>query len=476
MTKGTIDANRSFSMPHISQGEVTAGRTQTAETSRPRTLQSSNAQFGNLPPSPHHSRPVESGQETEERRLFTGPSSTPTSSRFNSSRIGSTLDRLFNLQEPPTGDHDILHTGSGELIDLEAQNLEHAETEHSRSPAPPPHTESTPPAGSAVAGGSELTPAEQRNAGLASVMHQFIVSGTSWGISRKLFEEFAPAVGKLIGSKTGAAAGAAYGQIAGAALGNMLGGVALGATHYMAEHGVKKLRLALGKGTDYAPKISSAAMREAIFIATFSTFMACKAIARSSLPKQENGEEDAALAYALDIGFSAFGGAAAEAITQSLGKGFAKISANWSWDEFKTRITGGAAAGAASAFGDINSDITEAKSSRPGASLAAAGLGGAMNSIMALGSWFVVRRVMNDHYAAKAAASAAAQPTAVNPPVHEGTSVGGAQGAAHTDDTPPLTGEELQQLEQFMRNSAQLATVNESLEGVQLAQLFARGG
>ncbi|AMP06971.1 putative type III effector [Collimonas pratensis] len=295
-------------------------------------------------------------------------------------------------------------------------------------------------------------------------MQQFLVSGVSWGVSRKLFEEFVPTIGQLIGSKSSGSAGTAYGQIAGAALGNLLGGIALGSTHYTAEYGAKKIRLAIGKGSEYTPKVSSEAMKQAIFIATFTTFMACKGMARSSLPKQENEEEDVALAYALDIAFSAFGGAAAEGITQLLAKGFGKISANWSWNEFKSRLIGGTAAGAASAMGDVSTAITKARSDLPGSSLAAAGIGGAMNSVMALGSWFLVRKVMNDHYAAKTSQSAAASGVTLPMPGRS------AELGAVPNDPHALSPEEIVQLEQFVSSGAPLTAVSDSMLAVQMAE------
>ncbi|WP_241163338.1 hypothetical protein [Ralstonia solanacearum] len=202
-------------------------------------------------------------------------------------------------------------------------------------------------------------------------------------------QEFAPALGQLIGSKGHTVAGGIYGQMVGSVLGNMLGGATLGAAHYMTEHGVKQLRTAIGRGSEYAPSVSSEAMKQAIFIGTFATFMACKGIAKTATPSQGSVMKDTGMAYALDIAFSAFGGAAAESITQTLAKGFSKIKTDWSWDELKSRVAGGLAAGTVSALGDVNANITEPNADVKGGKWAVAGLGGAINSVMRCrhGSW-----------------------------------------------------------------------------------------
>lgn len=459
MHKKVTDSVRSYSMPHISQEEATSSREQTPQSSRQKSRQSTDFLRSNLPPAP---RLKERSDEGETSRLFGGRSSAPVSARFDSARLSSVLGRSpldQHQSRSEIGAPESSHASTSSTTDLESGVVGHPAVEHQTGTAP---------AAAAAADGSGLSASEKRNAGLSSVMQQFLVSGMSWGISRKLFEEFVPAIGQLIGGKTSATAGAAYGQIAGAALGNLLGGVALGATHYMTEHGVKKIRLAIGKGSEYAPKVSGEAMKQAIFIATFTTFMACKSMARSSLPKQKNGEEDAALAYALDIAFSAFGGAAAEGITQSLAKGFGKISANWSWDELKSRVIGGTAAGAASAMGDISTDITKARSDLPGSSLAAAGLGGAMNSVMALGSWFLVRKVMNDYYTARTSHSTAASGATRPEPSRN------AEAEAVPINPHAVSPEEIMQLEQFVNSSAPLTTVSESMAAVQMAEQLAR--
>jgi len=463
MHKNVTDSARSYSMPHMSQEEATSSREQTPRPTRQKSRPTTDFLRSNLPPAP---RPKERSDEGETSRLFGGTSSAPVSARFDSARLSSVLghspvDQHHSNSRPATGNPESSHTRTGSTADLESGIVEHPAVEHQTRTGAGPAT-------AAAADGSDLSASEKLNAGLSSVMQQFLVSGVSWGVSRKLFEEFVPAVGQLIGSKTSATAGAAYGQIAGAALGNLLGGVALGATHYMTEHGVKKIRLAIGKGSEYAPKVSGEAMKQAIFIATFTTFMACKSMARSSLPKQKNGEQDAALAYALDIAFSAFGGAAAEGITQSLAKGFGKISANWSWDELKSRVIGGTAAGAASALGDISTDLNKARSDLPGSSLAAAGVGGAINSVMALGSWFLVRKVMNDHYAAQASPSAAASGATQPGPIRS------AEAVAVPHDPHAFSPEEIVQLEQFVSSSVPLTTVSDSMAAVQMAEQLAR--
>lgn len=270
------------------------------------------------------------------------------------------------------------------------------------------------PAGRAT-GGAALTESEQFNAKLASVMQQFLVSGASWGVTRKLFQAFAPALGQLIGSRGHAVAGSIYGQMVGSVLGNMLGGATLGAAHYTTEHGVKQLRTAIGRGSEFAPSVSSEAMKQAIFNGTFATFMACKGIAKTATPSQGSGMKDTGMAYALDIAFSAFGGAAAESITQMLAKGFSKIKTDWSWDELKSRVAGGRAAGTVSALGDVNANITEPNADVQGGKWAVAGLGGAINSVMALSSWFLVRKVATDHLKERASrAKQAASPSALS--------------------------------------------------------------
>ncbi|MDC6180392.1 type III effector, partial [Ralstonia solanacearum] len=340
--------------------------------------------------------------EHESSRLFSGPPSANVSARIDSAQMIGQSQRSLGSS-----------THYLSAIDGASPNLSPIRDELSIShiidipPTVPPA-----PAGRAT-GGATLTESEQLNAKIASVMQQFLVSGASWGITRKLFQEFAPALGQLIGSKGHTVAGGIYGQMVGSVLGNMLGGATLGAAHYMTEHGVKKLRTAIGHGSEYAPAVSSEAMKQAIFIGTFATFMACKGIAKTATPSQGSVMKDTGMAYALDIAFSAFGGAAAESITQLLANGFTKIKPDWSWDELKSRVAGGLAAGTVSALGDVNANITEPNADVKGGKWAVAGLGGAINSVMALSSWFLVRKVATDHL--KERASQARQATAAAP-------------------------------------------------------------
>ncbi|MEF3062875.1 type III effector [Ralstonia solanacearum] len=399
MRTTSFKGEQPHSIPSVPTKEGTSTHTQTLDSpTKPPLTRSASQELG---PLPKWSRREQGSEiERESSRLFSGPSSANVSARIDSAReigqsqrsLGGSTHYLSAIQSPhlsPTRDGlSISHT-----IDI-------------------PPTVPLAPAGRAT-GGAALTESEQFNAKLASVMQQFLVSGASWGVTRKLFQEFAPALGQLIGSKGHAAAGGIYGQMVGSVLGNMLGGATLGAAHYMTEHGVKQLRTAIGRGSEYAPSVSSEAMKQAIFIGTFATFMACKGIAKTATPSQGSVMKDTGMAYALDIAFSAFGGAAAESITQMLAKGFSKIKTDWSWDELKSRVAGGLAAGTVSALGDVNANITEPNADVQGGKWAVAGLGGAINSVMALSSWFLVRKVATDHL--KERASQAQQATAAAP-------------------------------------------------------------
>ncbi len=399
MRATSLKGEQPLSIPSVPTEEGTSTHPQTLDSStKPPLTRSASQELG---PLPKWSRREQGGNvEHESSRLFSGPSSANVSARIDSAReigqsqrsLGGSTHYLSAIQSPhlsPTRDGlSISHT-----IDI------------------PPLVPLV-PVGRAT-GGAALTESEQFNAKLASVMQQFLVSGASWGITRKLFQEFAPALGQLIGSRGHTVAGGIYGQMVGSVLGNMLGGATLGAAHYMTEHGVKQLRTAIGRGSEYAPSVSSEAMKQAIFIGTFATFMACKGIAKTATPSQGSVMKDTGMAYALDIAFSAFGGAAAESITQMLAKGFSKIKTDWSWDELKSRVAGGLAAGTVSALGDVNANITEPNADVQGGKWAVAGLGGAINSVMALSSWFLVRKVTTDHL--KERASQARQATAAAP-------------------------------------------------------------
>ncbi|QHB56865.1 type III effector (plasmid) [Ralstonia solanacearum] len=402
MRATSFKGEQPHSIQSVPTKEGTSTPTQTLDSSsKPPQPRSASQELGALPK--WSLREQGDDIEHESSRLFSGPLSANVSARIDSPRVigqsqrslGGSTHYLSAIESPtlsPTRDElSVSHT-----IDI------------------PPLVPLVPlaPAGRTT-GGATLTESEQFNAKLASVMQQFVVSGASWGITRKLFQEFAPALGQLIGSKGHTVAGGIYGQMVGSVLGNMLGGATLGAAHYVAEHGAKKLRTVIGHGSEYAPAVSSEAMKQAIFIGTFATFMACKGIAKTATPSQGSVMKDTGMAYALDIAFSAFGGAAAESITQLLANGFTKIKPDWSWDELKSRVAGGLAAGTVSALGDVNANITEPNADVKGGKWAVAGLGGAINSVMALSSWFLVRKVATDHL--KERASQARQATAAAP-------------------------------------------------------------
>ncbi|CAG9166280.1 type III effector [Cupriavidus pampae] len=281
--------------------------------------------------------------------------------------------------------------------------------------APP----ATPQAAPATPAGPQLTPEQIVHAKAASIIQQLIVSGASWGVARKAFEDLIPAVGELIGKATAGKpaeeAGRLYGQIIGALIGNLAGGAALGAAHYTVEHGVKAVRQSIGGGVAQTPTMKSEATKQAIFIATFTTFMALKGLAKTYLPEQDHPMKDAAILYAIDVGFSAAGGATAEALTQRMSDGFGAVKANWQWNEFKARLIGGTAAGAVSALGDINAASSQPVDGLKLGKQSMNSINGAINSIMALSTWFLGRKVVTDNQApatARTAVPVPAQPPA----------------------------------------------------------------
>lgn len=439
MRATSFKGEQPLSIPSVPTKEGTSTHTQTLDSStNPPQPRSASQELGALP---KWSLREQGGNiEYESSRLFSGPSSANVSARIDSGRVIGQSQRSLG-----SSTHYLSAIGG------ESPNLSPIRDAHSIS-----HIIDIPPTvppvlASRTTGGATLTESEQFNAKLASVMQQFLVSGASWGITRKLFQEFAPALGQLIGSKGHTVAGGIYGQMVGSVLGNMLGGATLGAAHYMTEHGVKQLRTAIGRGSEYAPSVSSEAMKQAIFIGTFATFMACKGIAKTATPSQGSVMKDTGMAYALDIAFSAFGGAAAESITQTLAKGFSKIKTDWSWDELKSRVAGGLAAGTVSALGDVNANITEPNADVKGGKWAVAGLGGAINSVMALSSWFLVRKVATDHL--KARASQAQQAAAPSGP----------------STTPQI---EMQQFRMHVDRAGELTTVGDMLSVVQASELL----
>lgn len=242
MRATSFKGEQPHSIQSVPTKEGTSTPTQTLDSSsKPPQPRSASQELGALPK--WSLREQGDDIEHESSRLFSGPLSANVSARIDSPRVigqsqrslGGSTHYLSAIESPtlsPTRDElSVSHT-----IDI------------------PPLVPLVPlaPAGRTT-GGATLTESEQFNAKLASVMQQFVVSGASWGITRKLFQEFAPALGQLIGSKGHTVAGGIYGQMVGSVLGNMLGGATLGAAHYVAEHGAKKLRTVIGHGASTRP-------------------------------------------------------------------------------------------------------------------------------------------------------------------------------------------------------------------------------
>ncbi|TXI87463.1 MAG: hypothetical protein E6Q40_04940, partial [Cupriavidus sp.] len=142
----------------------------------------------------------------------------------------------------------------------------------SDAPATPPAqalaTTAPPQGGRAV-----LSRRDATIAALSSAAQQAIVSGASWGVARKTFQDLTPAVAGLIGAHAGGASGERYGEIVGAVIGNVLGGAALGATHYLVEHNAKRVRQAVGGAVAMAPTAADKeGSKQAMFVVTFGVY------------------------------------------------------------------------------------------------------------------------------------------------------------------------------------------------------------
>lgn len=244
---------------------------------------------------------------------------------------------------------------------------------------------------------AELSLLDKSIASLSSSIQQAVVSGASWGFARKTFQDLIPAVAGIIGSKAGGVSGELSGRAVGALIGNVLGGAALGATHYVVEHNAKRVRESIGGAVAMAPKVDSEATKQAIFIATFATFMAMKGLGSSYLPQQGNTMTDAAIGYAIDIAASTAGGFAAEGLTHLLASGYTPVSAKWNSKELQARAGGGVAAGLTSTLTDVHGTATQPA---PGLLLpeqSKGALEGAVGAMMALFTWFNARKVITDH-------------------------------------------------------------------------------
>ncbi|WP_423198822.1 MULTISPECIES: hypothetical protein [unclassified Cupriavidus] len=273
----------------------------------------------------------------------------------------------------------------------------------SDAPATPPAqamaTTAPPQGGRAV-----LSRRDATIAALSSAAQQAIVSGASWGVARKTFQDLTPAVAGLIGAHAGGASGERYGEIVGAVIGNVLGGAALGATHYLVEHNAKRVRQAVGGAVAMAPTAADKeGSKQAMFVVTFGVYMAMKAFGSSFLPPQKNAMSDAAIAYAIDIAASTVGGFTAEALSNRyLAKGHSPVTAKWDGQDLRARVGGGVAAGGASMLADGLASVTQPNPDLFMAKEAMSSLLAGLGTMGALFTWFAARKSIKEFQSSEA--------------------------------------------------------------------------